>query len=86
MPRQGASVTPKFVAARTCENFPYSFKAGLRPTSRRLIRLRCVRSSLRCGPGAPRQMSRHRASLCLTTVSSAPRSRREKLLTKSVGG
>lgn len=34
----------------SCESFLYSFKAGLG----RLRHLRCVRSSLRCGPGAPR--------------------------------
>lgn len=38
----------------SCENFLYSFKAGLRPVRREIRRaLRCVRSSLRCDPRAP---------------------------------
>lgn len=40
------------------ENFLYSFRRRLRRRADRPARLRCVRSSLRCGPGAPRRSGR----------------------------
>jgi hypothetical protein len=58
---------------QTCENFLYSFKAGLRPT--RALALRCVRSSLRSGPRAPRARARARMSVeegVLTVVLHSP--------------